>query len=147
RPCRHKSPPLRWCRKTRAVARARSRAWPRRGRRQAWIWQPSLACWSQAAASFLRLAPAMARAKSCASNGSRSSRPSPMPTALMGSLKRSAIATRMPPRAVELGHDKAGHARDLLEDLHLIDRVLPGGGVEHEHDAMWSGLIELFQNA
>src|SRR5262245_7043685 len=52
-----------------------------------------------------------------------------------------------PCRAVELGHDEAGHARDLLEDLHLIDRVLPGGGVEHEHDAMRSALIELFQHA
>src|SRR5581483_8000467 len=32
-------------------------------------------------------------------------------------------------RAVELGHDEAGNAGDLLEDFDLIERVLARGGV------------------
>src|SRR5581483_1785869 len=39
-------------------------------------------------------------------------------------------------RAVELGDDEAGDARDLLEDLDLIERVLTRGGVEHEDHAV-----------
>src|SRR6187455_3313822 len=38
--------------------------------------------------------------------------------------------------AVELGHHQPGDARDLLEDLHLRQRVLPDGGVEHEQHGM-----------
>src|SRR4029077_8168656 len=35
--------------------------------------------------------------------------------------------------AVELGHHQVRHPCDLLKDLHLVQRILPGGGVEHEH--------------
>src|SRR5262249_60562342 len=44
--------------------------------------------------------PAMARAKSRAANGWRSSTLSPTPMKCTGTPNRSAIATRMPPRAV-----------------------------------------------
>src|ERR1700736_1140403 len=44
--------------------------------------------------------PAMARAKSRAANGCRSSIPSPTPMKCTGTPKRSAMATRIPPRAV-----------------------------------------------
>src|SRR3712207_7599715 len=37
---------------------------------------------------------------------------------------------------VELGHHEAGHSGDLAEDLDLAERVLAGGGVEHEHDVV-----------
>src|SRR3990170_3233281 len=49
-------------------------------------------------------------------------------------------------RAVELGHHDPGDARDLLEDLDLIERVLPGGGVEHEDDAVRRSRVELLQH-
>src|SRR5579885_1258897 len=39
-------------------------------------------------------------------------------------------------RSVELGHDEAGDARDLLEDFHLIERILARGCVEHEDHAV-----------
>ena len=92
----------------------------------------------QAAAAFSLSRPAMARAKSCASNGLKSSMPSPTPMATIGKVKalgdgdQNAAARR----AVELGHDQAGHAGDLLEDLHLVQRVLTRGGVEHEQHAV-----------
>src|SRR5262245_30718384 len=38
--------------------------------------------------------------------------------------------------AVELGDNEAGHPGDLAEDLDLVQRVLPRGGIEHEDDAM-----------
>src|SRR3990170_4440232 len=49
-------------------------------------------------------------------------------------------------RAVELGHHDPGDARDLLEDLDLIERVLPGGGVEHEDDTVRRSRVELLQH-
>src|SRR5689334_13424461 len=52
-----------------------------------------------------------------------------------------------PRGAVELGHDEARHAGDLLEDLHLVERVLPSGGVEHENDAVRRSLVEFLQHA
>src|SRR5512135_1737797 len=41
-----------------------------------------------------------------------------------------------PRGTVELGHDEARDASDFLEDLHLIESILPGRGVEHEDDAV-----------
>src|SRR5262245_13730778 len=52
-----------------------------------------------------------------------------------------------PRRAVELGDDEVGDARDLLEDLDLRERILPRGGVEHENDAVRRGLVDLLQDA
>src|SRR6476661_8039920 len=52
-----------------------------------------------------------------------------------------------PRRTVELGYHQAGHARDLLKRLHLVQRVLPGGSVEHEHHAVRRSRIELLQHA
>src|SRR3984957_17373221 len=55
-------------------------------------------CWRRHAASLS--IPAIASAKSRAVKGSRSSTPSPTPMKWTGSANLSAIATRMPPRAV-----------------------------------------------
>src|SRR4029453_8946210 len=52
-----------------------------------------------------------------------------------------------PRRAVELGDDEAGDARDLLEDLDLRERVLTRCGVEHEDDAVRRSLVDLLQDA
>src|SRR6478736_843102 len=52
-----------------------------------------------------------------------------------------------PRRAVELGHDQAGHAGDLLEDLHLVQRVLTRRRVEHEQDAVRRAVVDLLQHA
>src|SRR5581483_11173646 len=41
--------------------------------------------------------------------------------------------------AVELGHDQARDARDLLENLDLRQRILSHGGVEHEEHRMRRG--------
>src|SRR6516162_510296 len=49
--------------------------------------------------------------------------------------------------AIKLGHHQAGDARDLLKGLHLVQRVLPGRGVEHESHAMRCRRIELLQHA
>src|ERR1700733_11085368 len=57
-----------------------------------------LTCWRRHAASLS--IPAIASAKSRAVKGSRSSTPSPTPMKWTGSANLSAIATRMPPRAV-----------------------------------------------
>src|SRR3546814_8292273 len=39
-------------------------------------------------------------------------------------------------RAVQLGHDQPRHLRDFLENLDLAQRILPRGGVQHQHDVM-----------
>src|SRR5262245_61083526 len=52
-----------------------------------------------------------------------------------------------PRRAVELGDDEAGDARDLLEDLDLRERILARGGIEHEDDAVRRGVVDLLQDA
>src|SRR6476620_9198227 len=44
-------------------------------------------------------------------------------TEALGDCRKNAA----PRRAVELGHHQAGHARNLLKRLHLVQRVLPGG--------------------
>ena len=49
--------------------------------------------------------------------------------------------------AVELGHDQAGHAGDLAEDLDLAERVLPDRGVEHQQHGMRRGRLDLADHA
>src|SRR6476469_9042274 len=49
--------------------------------------------------------------------------------------------------SVELGHHQVRHPCDLLEDLYLVQRILPRGGVEHEHHAVRRGRIELLHHA
>src|ERR1035441_5106120 len=41
--------------------------------------------------------------------------------------------------AVELGHDQAGDAGDLAENLDLVERILADGGIEHQQnrDRQW----------
>ena len=76
----------------------------------------------------------MARAKSRAENGSRSSTVSPTPMKCTGSLNLSAMATRIPPRAVpsSLVMTRPVTPADAAKHLDLIERVLADGGVEHQ---------------
>ena len=41
--------------------------------------------------------------------------------------------------AVELGHDEAGDAGALAEDVDLGERVLAGGGIEHQEHGVRRG--------
>ncbi len=50
-------------------------------------------------------------------------------------------------RAIELGHDEARHAGALAEDIDLIDGVLAGRGIEHEHDIVRGRGVDLLQDA
>ena len=49
--------------------------------------------------------------------------------------------------AVELGHHQAGDAGGLAEDLDLVERVLPDGGVEHQEHRMRRGRLDLAHDA
>jgi hypothetical protein len=49
--------------------------------------------------------------------------------------------------AVQLGHDQARDARHILEDLDLLERVLPVGGIEHEDDIVRGLGVEAAQHA
>jgi hypothetical protein len=49
--------------------------------------------------------------------------------------------------AVQLGHDQAGDARHILEDLDLLERVLPVGGIEHEDHIVRRLGVEAAQHA
>ena len=50
-------------------------------------------------------------------------------------------------RAVELGHDKAGHAGHVAENLDLRERVLPDCRVEHQQHGMRGGRVDLLHHA
>ena len=80
----------------------------------------------------------MARAKSRAAKGSRSSIPSPTPMKWTG--KREFLGDgdqdAAAGGAVELGHHQARDARHLGEDLDLAQGVLAHRGVEHEQHGM-----------
>ena len=79
-------------------------------------------------------APVSALAKASAENTCRSSASSPTPMKWTG--RREFVRQRHQDaalgRAVELGHDEAGQRHGGAEGLDLSDRVLPGGGVEHQ---------------
>ena len=49
--------------------------------------------------------------------------------------------------AVELGHDEAGDAGDLAEDLDLAERVLPDGGVQHQKHGVRRARLHLAHHA
>ena len=49
--------------------------------------------------------------------------------------------------AVQLGHHKAGHVADLAEHLHLVQRVLPCRGVQHQQCVVRRGFVFLANDA
>src|SRR3546814_380634 len=50
-------------------------------------------------------------------------------------------------RAVELGDDEAGDVHQLLEGTDLAERVLAGGGIEHQHDVVRCRRLHLLDDA
>ena len=75
-----------------------------------------------------------ARAKSCGSNGRRSSSASPMPISFTGRPSSCAIATRDAAlrRPVELRQHDPGHVDGVAEQPRLLQAVLAGGRVDDE---------------
>ena len=73
-------------------------------------------------------------AKRLASNGWRSSSPSPTPRNRIGRSSSRRSAATAPPRALpsSLVTTMPGRAHGLREELALLHRVLPHGAVEHE---------------
>ena len=49
--------------------------------------------------------------------------------------------------AVELGHDKAGDAGDLAENLDLVERILADGGIEHQQNRVRRRRLDLAHHA
>ena len=77
------------------------------------------------------------------SKGCRSSSPSPTPMKCTGKAEagRQRHQDAALGGAVQLGHDQAGERHGRLEGLDLGDRVLAGGGIQHQQHGMRRGGI------